>query len=318
MRADSGLHRGFGHVMRCITLGQELIERGYRVTLVGSEIHGLPVERARRAQISISELTESVGDDEAVGAIANMSPDILVLDSYDLSRHFFDLIDELETPYVVFDDNGDVKSRRFEVLINQNVHAQKSMYPNVDEDRLLLGCQFAMIRREVLNQPSQRSLGKRGRPRVLVALGGTDVRGLTRSLADALLSMGEVELTVAGRDVPDGAEAAPTDISQALSQSDVAIVAAGSTMWETCFLGIPTVALIVADSQLAASLHLAEIGVIDLVDCRENLVVENLCDQLRALLNDRIRQQEMSQTGRRLIDGLGVRRVVDRLERVLS
>lgn len=319
MRADSGLRQGFGHAMRCITLGQELVDRGYRVTLLGAGIAGLPATRAHRAGVTICELVEPDGGSLDAEVISELNPDLLVADSYELDSDFFVHLDEIEMPYVVFDDNREVQTRNFQLLINQNVHADKTMYPDISEDRLLLGCRYAMIRREVVESfqrgPSSR---REAKPLVLVALGGSDLLGYAPLIAEKLLEISGVDVVVAGRVVPIGAHASPEDISRVLIEADVALVGAGSTLWETCFLGVPAIALVVADNQVAASSRLAELGVISHVDARADLDCATVCGSIGALLDDETRRQQMAQRGQQLVDGLGAHRVAERVEVLLS
>ena len=51
-----------------------------------------------------------------------------------------------------------------------------------------------------------------------------------------------------------------------MAQSDLAIGAAGSTSWERCVLGLPTVCVILADNQRSAAEALSGRGAIYLVD----------------------------------------------------
>jgi len=296
-----------------------MVDRGYRVTLVGAGLADFPMKRAQRAGITVCELSESEGRAEDAEVIDELSPNLLIADGYELTKDFFVHLDEIKLPYVVFDDNGEVQTRNFQLLINQNIHADKTMYPSISDDRLLLGCRYALIRREIFESVQRGPSNRRGeKPLVVVALGGTDVRDYAPLIAEKLLETSGAEVMVAGRLVPIGAQASPEDISRVLIEADVAVVGAGSTLWETCFLGTPTVAVVVADNQVASASRLAEIGVTSNVDARKELNSEAVCALVSSLLKSEERRQEMSRRGRQLVDGLGVRRVVDRMEALLS
>jgi len=147
-------------------------------------------------------------------------------------------------------------------VINQNPHATPEMYAHLSGDpKLLLGLQYAMLRREV-REAAKLSVAPVAK-KVFVAMGGSDFLKLTEPIVHALKDL-DIELCVAVgptnsqrqqiEDVVQSVNRArmipQVDYITELASSSLAILAAGSSLWEAAALGVPTIGLIVADNQL--------------------------------------------------------------------
>jgi UDP-2,4-diacetamido-2,4,6-trideoxy-beta-L-altropyranose hydrolase len=315
LRADAGQDRGYGHVMRCVTLGAELRRRGWAVTLLAKDLNQFLEGRATAAGIIVRHMNHLVGSSCDAAEVVGHRADIVVVDGYGFTEHYFQVLEQQAVPYVVIDDNGDVRPRRAMLVINQNPHADASMYPGHDPGRLLLGTKFALVRSEVtrlvnLNPPSLHSSA----PSVLVSIGGTDIGSLTRAVTEALLTSSALRVTASLAHPPAGVSAAPPDIAIPLSQATVAVIGAGSTLWEACVLGVPAVALVVADNQVGGSQKAAAFGACEVIDCRHRADLEAIRYRVTSLLDSPLRRSALALAGRQLVDGDGASRVALAIE----
>jgi len=55
-----------------------------------------------------------------------------------------------------------------------------------------------------------------------------------------------------------------------LAKADIAVLAAGSSLWEAAALGVPTLALIVADNQVVSAQSSMKFWLNGLIDCRDS------------------------------------------------
>jgi UDP-2,4-diacetamido-2,4,6-trideoxy-beta-L-altropyranose hydrolase len=113
---------------------------------------------------------------------------------------------------------------------------------------------------------------------VLVTFGGVDAADDTSKAITALLVAGgdlEVDVIVphasphkAALFERFGAEARVTlrenveHMAQLMDAADLAVGAGGATTWERCYLGLPTITLVVAENQVQANADLATTGII--------------------------------------------------------
>jgi spore coat polysaccharide biosynthesis predicted glycosyltransferase SpsG len=173
------------------------------------------------------------------------------------------------------------------------LHATPALYADLPAStRLLLGPEFALLR-EGLPRRSDPIAG--AGTRVVIAMGGTDPLGLTQPIADALSAY---DVRVANAANFDG-------LIDSFSWADVAVIAAGTTMWEVGYIGIPAVAVVVADNQRAAAKAADAAGFVVSVDATD------VARTVDSLSNDPERRITMRAAGQTLFDGTGAARVAD-------
>ena len=173
-------------------------------------------------------------------------------------------------------------------MINQNPHATPEMYAHLSGNpKLLLGLQYALLRREV-RVAAKLSLVPVAK-KVFVAMGGSDFLKLTEPIVLALKDL-DIELCVAvgptnsqRQQIEEVVQAVPrariilqADYITELASSSLAILAAGSSLWEAAALGVPSIGLIVADNQINAAQAFLENGLLDVIDCRDGVQFEQI------------------------------------------
>jgi UDP-2,4-diacetamido-2,4,6-trideoxy-beta-L-altropyranose hydrolase len=324
--ADYSPSIGIGHVMRTMTLAAEAVARDHDVELHTTTLPPLLADRARRLRVATVAVTAD-GWPAAALSLVDAEADLICLDGYD----FADLIGTLTSTHaamMAIDDNREIPLDDIDVILNQNPHASTELYSDVQPRQLLLGPRFALVRDEVTTLRGRRGVPS-GRIRIVVSMGGTDTAGLTLSLAEMLVEDTDFTIEVApGVDGPNAndhrafasrhldrvTELQPGDLPTALARSDVALLAAGSTLWEAATLGVPTVALIVAENQLASASAAAEHGALIVSDARDGCDFAAVSRSVVALASDRNRRRRMAKAGRALVDGRGRLRVIRAIE----
>ena len=91
------------------------------------------------------------------------------------------------------------------------------------------------------------------------------------------------------------------NISRLMLDADLAIGAGGSTSWERCCLGLPTLLYVLAENQRKIAESLEKLGAVKIVD--------NLNENLQNLLNNFTLWQTMSEKAQIICDGAGVKRI---------
>jgi spore coat polysaccharide biosynthesis predicted glycosyltransferase SpsG len=111
-----------------------------------------------------------------------------------------------------------------------------------------------------------------------------------------------------------------TGLTPALLDADVAIVAGGVTLYETCAIGVPAVALAVVPAQRPAIRAFAAAGaVIDAggVSAGRASIARAAAGVARLVANRRLRQT-MTRRARQIVDGQGTARVAARIQALVA
>ncbi|HEX7132744.1 MAG TPA: GNAT family N-acetyltransferase [Iamia sp.] len=294
--ADSGPGVGSGHLARSLAVAATWAGRGGRAVL--RDAPASPGPWSDRYAAAGVEVGGEPGAEDSAGPGR-----VVLVDGY---RQPAGRIAALRTgaPVVSIDDHGASGPRPADLVVDQNPGADPDGYRAAGAERVLVGSRYALLRPEVVAaapvDPPDRGAPPR---RLLVAAGGDPHPGVARLLD-------EVAAGAAGR---HGLEVVAlrgvADVGAVLATVDLALTAAGSTLWELARFGIPSVAVAVAPNQQPVARAVGTAGLaVDAGDLAD-VDTDGLGAALDALVADADRRAEMARRGREAVDGHGARRV---------
>jgi UDP-2,4-diacetamido-2,4,6-trideoxy-beta-L-altropyranose hydrolase len=283
VRCDASTEIGSGHVIRCLTLADALADKGARVSFVCRRLPGelsLLIER-RGYSVRLIEAHCWQDDAEMTGQSAAVpgGVDWLIVDHYGLDARFEQRLRSLAARVLVIDDLAD-RPHDCELLLDQNLcgNLQERYHGLVPATcKTLLGPRFALLRPEF--RRARRTLrARRGElQRLLISFGGSDQSNETaKALAawDLLADPGLLLDVVVGASNPHAAAVQAAcaarpgchfhnqvdNMAELMSRADLAIGSGGSTTWERCYLGLPSLTVVVAPNQLELTEAVAATG----------------------------------------------------------
>jgi spore coat polysaccharide biosynthesis predicted glycosyltransferase SpsG len=166
--------------------------------------------------------------------------------------------------------------------------------------------------------------------RILISLGLTDLGGITEQAVRAVLqaapgvsldvvlgtrapSRPAVELLMkAHAGIGLHIDATPADMCRLMTDADLAVGAAGSTSWERCCLGLPTVMVVLAENQRMICRQLAGAGAAIATGPAE------LSTEVDAIVRNLSVLAQMSARAAEICDGMGAKRVADAISHSLG
>lgn len=336
IRSDAGHQIGSGHVMRCLTLAEEGILRGHEVAI---HSHGIPNHLRRMASevgATCHPVDHSAGSTGDGRAFASAHADVLLVDGYHFTEEFQSgLIAGLtgrDVPIVMIDDNHEIPLEIADLVVNPGAHALPHEYDDLRPTTIqMIGADHAIVRRSVRAAFRNRSDREAGASRILVSIGGTDPLGLSAPLVDELARLHDVEVRVThgiSDDPNPGLEAAISrsgeivmgisgDVAPSLAWADFAVLGAGTALWEAAHVGLPVIAVTVAQNQVRTSAAAHEAGFAIVVDARSRRV-SAVVEAVRRLHTDGGRRRTMRLRGKALVDGRGVERIWSGVERLAA
>lgn len=223
------------------------------------------------------------------------APDWLIVDHYAVDARWETAVCRTDTRLLVIDDLAD-REHLADVLLDQNLgrcmEDYKALVPV--HCRCLIGPEYALLRPEFAQWRDASLARRRQQPslkRLLISLGGVDKGNVTGQVLEALKQcdlpdgceisvimgatapwLNEVKVQASALSWPTEVVVNVSDMARRMSEADLAIGAAGSTSWERCCLGLPTLILVLADNQRAIAEALNRAGAtafLDIVNTRD-------------------------------------------------
>ena len=339
LRADAGPQIGTGHVMRCLALARAWQARRGRVELASCRLPDALALLAERQGVVVHRLDArpgSTADARQTERLLRSGPVLaawLVLDGYHFHAGYQRAIGDTSVRTLLIDDYGSLDGYETDLVLNQNLGAEASWYGARPEARTLLGPRFALLRPEFARVRRAARLVRRRAERLLITLGGADPLNTAEELLPLMRCPSLPPTTVvrviagsANRHFPSlrrAVRAAATEspcriellrstpnMSRQMAWADLAIAAAGSTVWELSCVGTPFFSIVLADNQrrIAAQLDTMFPG----ISWGEagRLDRDRMADDLARWSADQVSRRERILALQRLVDGHGADRVV--------
>jgi len=339
-RADASSAIGSGHVMRCLTLADQLRDRAQaQVEFVCRKLpgHWIDYIRARGYPVAALSAADLLQADDAADAHmtiahltghARQTADWLVVDHYGLDKRYERRVRPYVKRLMVIDDLAD-RPHCCDMLLDPNVDPEQgARYRDLIEPatKLVIGAQYAPLRPEFA---AFRSRVKRdgGVRRLLVSFGGVDATGEIGKTLAALAPLAGLDLHIvvlAGKanparsrlaglcaELPHVAFLAHSEhMAEQMLAADLAIGAGGSTMWERCCLGLPALVITTADNQEHLTAMAAKTGAVRWLGRSAEVDAGMIREAVVQAIRDGEGLRRMSARAMQLTDGQGAIRIV--------
>jgi len=269
--------------------------------------------------------TQQQDTDDCINILKAEKLDWLIVDHYALDEQWQKRLKPCYEKLMVIDDLAD---RQFDcdILLDQTFGRQKEDYSALTPEgcKLLLGSQYALLRPEFAKWRAY-SLERRSKPefkQLLVNMGGMDVDNVTEKILGELKICNlpnDIKITVVMGGSAPHLESVKSkaitlpyktevkvdvgNMAEIMSNSDVAIGASGSTTWERCCLGLPTIQVITANNQSVLAKSLDKAGVIELIKQNNDL------DGCLGRLNNKKYYMNIVYKAMNITDGIGCNKV---------
>ncbi len=248
--------------------------------------------------------------------------DWIIVDHYSLDRKWEKKIRPQANKTMVIDDLAD-RHHDCDLLLDQNLHFDmENRYRGLVPDRCttMLGPRYALLRREFYRARESLRVRDGLLKRILVFFGGSDPTDETTKTLEALRLLG---LPGVRADVVVGATNPRKKIVESIcsalpsvnfhyqiesmayltNMADLAIGGGGSTTWERCFLGLPSLTVVVAENQREISEAVAAAGASRYLGHSKDVTSEILAASLRLASENSAMLREMSEKALSMMGG---------------
>ena len=307
MFTEAGYLYGYGHLMRCLALAEGFREKSFEVIFI--------VRGEGNFSTLLSGYNYELCDwfDFGILNLYVKNNCIAIVDSYYTDENLCRFIYKKFDKVLFFDDTQRINYPGGFVL-NGVIGAEKMNYPSSPLLSYLLGSQFQSLRKEFWDVPGYTV--RENIENILITFGGSDITNETPTYMEKLRKMSpdskisvvighgfkNIENIKSLKDykielhyTPDAQE-----MMNLMFRSDIAVSAAGQTISELARVGTPTIGIQVVENQKNNIRNWYESGFL--------LSKEVLNEQIPFDL-----RRKSSDMGREIIDGLGVKRIVEKL-----
>lgn len=311
-------------------------QRGYQVVLLPKpESEYIPQEEdlAHAEWLGVHWLQDAI---EISEQIKNCNSEWLVVDHYSLDYRWQEKLRPLVKKIFVIDDIADRKLD-CDLLLDQTFGKMESDYDSLVPKGCvkLVGAQYALLRPE-FGQLRTQALDIRNKfseiKKILVTMGGSDPDNVTSTVLKGLELISwqkkpRVDVIMGGssphidtiRDIANShnlqvsVSTNVTNMAERMLAADLAIGAGGSTSWERCCLGLPTLTTLNAVNQTGIIKHLEDFGAIISLGFYKEITPQGLSEKLNFLHNNPKILERLSTKSFEVTDGHGVGRVLERM-----
>ena len=352
-RADGNSIIGMGHVMRSMTIAKAVQSRGESVLFVTADsMVDTKLDEAGLNHVSLaSDYKDMESEIDALREIIEeYKASIIVVDSYQVTNKYLSEITKL-VPSIYLDDLCN-ETYPVSALINYNISADLEEYRRlyqrnkVDDSTIpefILGLNYVPLRdmfrldsdKSKLMASADKVPNGETKIEVLLTAGGADPLNIAELVARKWIEVYKdkklFELNIVCGPLYNQVEKLKEvvkecdnitlhidvkNMAELMNRCQIAMAATGSTIYELCALGIPTVSFYYVENQRRiAEAFEKQTPVKNCGDMSKDsdVVLERLFTEVKELCDDGSRRRAVAKEMKKKVDGMGAYRIADKL-----
>jgi UDP-2,4-diacetamido-2,4,6-trideoxy-beta-L-altropyranose hydrolase len=306
IRADATPEMGSGHVMRSIALGQLLQDHHHSVFFATKTNNQNLLQRIEKEKFSLIKYDVDISttdDAEKTAAFAiNNKVDFVITDGYLFDTVYQQVIKQHNLKLMCIDDIAGCHYVS-DIVLNQNLNAELVFkYSAEPYTKLFLGIDYVILRREFRIIKNYIRVIDNECKKILITLGGGDAKNNTGQLLNKMndIKISQFDITVLlgsgfmyGEEIKNIAannyhtitiKKSIDNVVPFMQWCDLAIAAAGTTVWELLTLRTPMLVGIAADNQVPIADQLDKIGAAKNIGWFNELDTDNFINTVKLFL----------------------------------
>lgn len=332
IRTDMNAVIATGHIMRCLSIADAAKSQGEEVTFILADEQAADLVKQRGYRIIVLHTQWDEMDAELpqlFEIVEKEKIDKLLIDSYQVTESYLKaLTTRIRTLYIddlntfVYPVNG--------IICYANYWKKFNYDSRYKVTKLFRGLQYTPLRKEFCN--CNKKIIRNTPEELLLLSGGTDPYNMLENVLENLDKSKYKKINViCGRYYKGYKELqfayqtfknvyiyqAVSNMENYMQTADIAVSAGGTTLYELCACGTPTISYSFVDNQLDNVKQFQEDEIIDYAgDVRYDSVVDNIMHYLKVYKENIMLRKQHSQRMQKLVDGNGALRIVNALKNI--
>ena len=340
IRADANIKIAMGHIMRCLSIANQLKELGEDVVFFTSGDYAVDYIKSKGFECVIMPYEYKNKEEEIyefINILSDKNISMVLLDSYEVTEKYMTQLNKIIK--VAYIDDLNMFKYSADLIINYTYNTDMSLYNNwnynLADTKFLLGSKYIPLRREFSNSIIMYNYEVK---KIFITTGGADEYNMLLEILHELCipKWSKIEkLVIAGKFYEHIAELRAlekceasvkvyhdiSDMAGVMKKCDVAISAGGTTIAELCACGIPTVGFAVAQNQIYGLEAYSKDGIVKYSgDAREDRkqVIDNIVINLEELVGNYNEREQQGRLAHKLIDGNGALRIAIKILQIVD
>ena len=344
-RVDSSYQIGSGHLMRCITLAKALKDKNIESIFISIKNKDDMSSLIKKNNFKILNINNKKKDkknsfswkfdaEETQKKIKDEKISHLIVDHYEIDEKWEKYLYKDLKKLIVIDDLAD--RRHFcDALIDYSLPIKNYLKLVPSHTEILAGPKFALLDRSFIKERKkakhQKENLKSKKLTFYVSFGASDFTQETEKTLMALKKLGnnlsfkaniivgknnkqkkDIE-KLCSKEVAFSYYEQPEKVASIMSKSNFGIGSPGTTTWERCCMGLPSILISVADNQIEIGKACNKSKIAKYLGDSKKISSNDLKDSILEMLKNPTKMFEYKQVGLKLIDGIGTRRVLSKL-----
>jgi len=254
--------------------------------------------------------------DEEITCLKKIKPDVIIVNMLENDTERLRNFKQNTRLLVTIDDAGSA-ARLADIRIN----------PLYYTDNAITDPRYIALLKEFIQANNTSKIIKEKIEVILITQGGADTYGFIPKIIKALYNIEkecriEVIIGPAFQHRDELEEALnnsqrnfyiihnATNMCELMQRSDMAITAAGNTMFELACVGIPSIVICAEEFEEETAERMAKYGIVENLGFGGRVSPQKIYQSVSSLMDDKERRADMSRRGQDLVDGRGAERVV--------
>ncbi|MBI21012.1 MAG: hypothetical protein CL780_02035 [Chloroflexi bacterium] len=329
IRVDANHKSGIGHLIRSLSLGQELINSGIDVICIGKIDKSL-IQIRDEFGIDFIETNFNHGTISDLKNIRQFSrkinADWICLDGYNFSLEY---INQLKSDFhlIQFSDKPLLSIYESHIVVDNNISPEISEYNLSKNSILLSGPKYICLRSSLFSERISNNLQPEQVKSLLITLGGSDPNNFMPLILDSIRKLSFLDkITVLQGPLFRNEKIISSfskknkkieiiknkfDISKYIINSDMVVSSAGTTAYEISAICKPMILIATVDNQIKNAKKFKENKLAFSIENPDEVTERNVYDIVKLLSNDKKSRIKFSNNMKSLFDSKGCNRIVN-------